>query len=183
MTKYVQKIIFLTILLPCATQSDVLVNTEFDYSDGTYTYEYSRQINGSSEKIFIILTDYEKYTKLNSNVQESRVISAPGQQIRRLLKIRQCIFFFCFNLQMVEKVVQSKFFIESSIIRDESNFLSGLASWELVKISSNQTLVRLRASQTPAFWIPPFIGPTLIKSVLFKELEETFTNLEILASS
>ena len=183
MTKYVQKIIFLTILLPCATQSDVLVNTEFDYSDGTYTYEYSRQINGSSEKIFIILTDYEKYTKLNSNVQESRVISTPGQQIRRLLKIRQCIFFFCFNLQMVEKVVQSKFFIESSIIRDESNFLSGLASWELVKISGNQTLVRLRASQTPAFWIPPFIGPTLIKSVLFKELEETFTNLEILASS
>ena len=183
MTKYVQKIIFLTILLPCATQSDVLVNTEFDYSDGTYTYEYSRQINGSSEKIFIILTDYENYTKLNSNVQESRVISAPGQQIRRLLKIRQCIFFFCFNLQMVEKVVQSKFFIESSIIRDESNFLSGLASWELVKISGNQTLVRLRASQTPAFWIPPFIGPTLIKSVLFKELEETFTNLEILASS
>tara|TARA_B100001142_G_scaffold116818_1_gene119019 strand:+ start:1113 stop:1664 length:552 start_codon:yes stop_codon:yes gene_type:complete len=183
MTKYVQKIIFLTILLPCATQSDVLVNTEFDYSDGTYTYEYSRQINSSSEKIFIILTDYEKYTKLNSNVQESRVISAPGQQIRRLLKIRQCIFFFCFNLQMVEKVVQSKFFIESSIIRDESNFLSGLASWELVKISGNRTLVRLRASQTPAFWIPPFIGPTLIKSVLFKELEETFTNLEILASS
>ncbi len=183
MTKYVQKIIFLTILLPCATQSDVRVNTEFDYSDGTYTYEYSRQINSSSEKIFIILTDYEKYTKLNSNVQESRVISAPGQQIRRLLKIRQCIFFFCFNLQMVEKVVQSKFFIESSIIRDESNFLSGLASWELVKISGNRTLVRLRASQTPAFWIPPFIGPTLIKSVLFKELEETFTNLEILASS
>ena len=183
MTKYVQKIIFLTILLPCATQSDVLVNTEFDYSDGTYTYEYSRQINGSSEKIFIILTDYEQYTKLNSNVQESRVISAPGQQIRRLLKIRQCIFFFCFNLQMVEKVVQSKFFIESSIIKDESNFLSGLASWELVKISGNKTLVRLRASQTPAFWIPPFIGPTLIKSVLFKELEETFTNLEILASS
>ena len=183
MTKYVQKIIFLTILLPCATQSDVLVNTEFDYSDGTYTYEYSRQINGSIEKIFIILTDYEKYTKLNSNVQESRVISAPGQQIRRLLKIRQCIFFFCFNLQMVEKVVQSKFFIESSIIRDESNFLSGLASWELVKISGNKTLVRLRASQTPAFWIPPFIGPTLIKSVLFKELEGTFTNLETLASS
>ena len=183
MTKYVQKIIFLTILLPCATHSDVLVNTEFDYSDGTYTYEYSRQINGSSEKIFIILTDYEKYTKLNSNVQESRVISAPGQQIRRLLKIRQCIFFFCFNLQMVEKVVQSKFSIESSIIRDASNFLSGLASWELVKISGNQTLVRRRASQTPAFWIPPFIGPTLIKSVLFKELEETFTNLEILASS
>ena len=183
MTKYVQKIIFLTILLPCAIQSDVVVNTEFDYSDGTYTYEYSRQINGSSEKIFIILTDYEKYTKLNSNVQESRVISAPGQQIRRLLKIRQCIFFFCFNLQMVEKVVQSKFFIESSIIRDESNFLSGLASWELVKISGNKTLVRLKASQTPAFWIPPFIGPALIKSVLFKELEETFTNLEVLASS
>ena len=183
MTKYVQKIIFLTILLPCATQSDVLVNTEFDYSDGTYTYEYSRQINGSSEKIFIILTDYEKYTKLNSNVQESRVISAPGQQIRRLLKIRQCIFFFCFNLQMVEEVNQSKFFIESSIIRDESNFLSGLASWELVKINDHKTLVLLKASQTPAFWIPPFIGPTLIKSVLFKELEETFTNLEILASS
>ena len=183
MTKYVQNLIFLTILISFETHSSSSVNTGFDYSDGTYTYEYSRQINGSSEKIFIILTDHEKYTKLNSNVQESRVISAPGQQIRRLLKIRQCIFFFCFNLQMVEKVVQSKFFIESSIIRDESNFLSGLASWELVKISDNKTLVRLKASQTPAFWIPPFIGPTLIKSVLFKELEETFTNLEILASS
>lgn len=174
---------FLAILISFETHSSSSVNTGFDYSDGTYTYEYSKQINGSSEKIFIILTDYEKYTKLNSNVQESRVISAPGQEIRRLLKIRQCIFFFCFNLQMVEKVVQSKFFIESSIIRDESNFLSGLASWELVKISGNKTLVRLKASQTPAFWIPPFIGPTLIKSVLFKELEETFANLEILASS
>jgi ribosome-associated toxin RatA of RatAB toxin-antitoxin module len=183
MIKYVQKIIFLTILLPCATHSDALVNTDFDYFEGTYTYEYSKQLNSSREQIFRILTDYEKYTKLNPNVQESRLISAPGRQIRRLLKIRQCIFFFCFNLQMVEEVTQSKFFIESSIVKDESNFLSGLSSWELVKINDNNTLVRLKASQTPAFWIPPFIGPTLIKSVLFRELEETFTNLQILASS
>jgi hypothetical protein len=183
MTKYVQKLIFLTILIPCETYSDISLNTGFDYSEGTYTYAYSQQINGSREQIFGILTDYGKYTKLNSNVQESRIISAPGQQIKRLLKIRQCIFFFCFNLQMVEEVVQSKFFIESSIIKDESNFLSGLSSWELVKISNNKTLVRLKASQTPAFWIPPFIGPPLIKSVLFRELEETFTNLGILASS
>jgi len=183
MIKYVRHIIFLAILIPFETYSDASVNTEFDYFEGTYTYQYSQQINGSIEQIFGVLTDYAKYTRLNSNVQESRIIGAPSQQIKRLLKIRQCIFFFCFNLQMVEEVVQSKFFIESSIVKDESNFLSGLSSWELVKISNNKTLVRLKASQTPAFWIPPFIGPPLIKSVLFRELEETFTNLEVLASS
>ena len=85
------------------------------------------------------------------------------------------------NWKIKELIFPSLSYFELS--QDESNFLSGLASWELVKISGNKTLVRLRASQTPAFWIPPFIGPTLIKSVLFKELEETFTNLEILASS
>jgi hypothetical protein len=180
---YVRKIILLITIFPCTVYSETPVNSTFVFSEGSYSYQYARELTGSPEKIFQILTDYNNFTQLNSNILESRILSAHKEPIKRLLKIRQCIFFFCFNLQMMEKVIESKFRIDSFIVKDNSNFSAGVASWELIEINENKTLVRLKAVQTPDFWIPPFIGPTIIKSVLFRELDETFTNLQILVST
>lgn len=179
---FLYKIISLAIVLPCLANTEPSVNTNFNFSAGTYTYSYSKEVNGAPEVIFGILTDHKYLSRLNSNVVKSEILSETGEPIKRLLKIRQCIFFFCFNLHMVEKVIESKLSIKSFILKDESNFSAGVSSWKLTKTAENKTLVQLEANQTPDFWIPPFIGPAIIKSVLFQELDETFYNLQAIVS-
>ena len=162
-----------------ANQQPVL--KRFEVIDGAYLYKYSQVINARSQDIYAVLSEHNKISQLNPNVQASAVISRDGDTLKRVLRIKQCIFFFCFKMKLVEHIVETRNEIKSTILPKESDFSGGFSHWRMDSIGPKKTILTLSARQKPNFWIPPIIGAPIIRSVLKEQLGITFNSIRLIA--
>ena len=84
---------------------------------------------------------------------------------------------------MVEQVkeVGPDVFI-TTVIPELSDFKSGTTRWQLAKLSDQRTGLKFQCREEPDFWIPPFIGPILIKHRLAREAQVVINNIEKVAA-
>lgn len=159
-------------------------NVDIAFNGNTYTYTYSTILEGAHSAIVRVATDYEHLDRLNDSITESRVLERFDENsLKRLLALRKCVLFLCFRLRFVEHVRIESDAIHTTIIPDESTFHDGIGEWRFEAIDDHRTRITMHASQTPDFWIPPVLGPVLLKRVFLDEVRETCANLERLASA
>ena len=167
-----------------ASSSAYLKKSSIEYRDKKFLYSFEAQINAHHERVLGKLHNFEQWDRLNDNISKSKVLETlPGKKIKRLLTLTQCIFTFCFNLKFVEVVAFSKDKLEMNIIPGEGNFSAGQAIWETVPEGADKTLIRVSATLTPDFWIPPVIGPLVLERVFLKQISKTIKTIETLARS
>ena len=186
LSRLFRNIEFIVILMAISLVSDGALATQqpvlksFEVIDGAYLYKYSQVINARSKDIYAVLSEHNKISQLNPNVQASAVISRDGDTLKRLLRIKQCIFFFCFKMKLVEHIVETKNEIKSTILTKESDFSGGFSHWQMDSIGPKKTILTLSARQKPNFWIPPIIGAPIIRSVLKEQLGITFNSIRLI---
>jgi len=105
-----------------------------------------------------------------------------AHNLTRFLRVERCILSFCFDLIFVEQIEQQPYQLTSTIVAQQSTFIDGVTEWSLEAVDAHRTRLSLEASQTPDFWIPPVIGPAVLKRVLFHDLDATCERIEALAS-
>ena len=165
------------------SSSASLKESSIKYRDKEFLYSFEAQINAHQEKVLDKLHNFEQWDRLNDNISRSEVLETlPGNKIKRLLTLTQCIFTFCFNLKFVEVVTLSKNKLEMNIVAGEGNFSAGRAIWETVSKGPDKTWIRVNATLTPDFWIPPLIGPLVLEKVFLKQINKTIETIETLAS-
>jgi hypothetical protein len=129
-----------------------------------------------------VVTDYDDIHRVNDSITESRVLERHGpDRLKRLLALRQCVLVFCFDIRFVEEISIDDERIETTIVPAESTFREGTAVWRLEALDGGRTRITVTAMQTPDFWIPPVLGPMLLKRVFLREIAETCANIERLA--
>ena len=161
-----------------------LKKSSIEYKDKRFLYSFEAQINARHDKVLDKLHDFEQWDRLNGNISKSKVLETlPGNKIKRLLTLTQCIFTFCFNLKFVEIVTLSKDRLEMNIVAGEGNFSAGRAIWETVSEGTYKTLIRVNATLSPDFWIPPVVGPLVLEKVFLKQIKKTIETIETLAKS
>ena len=106
---------------------------------------------------------------------------APGEY--RVQTVTQtCLWFYCKRLKRVQDVVEAHDgSITAVVVPQLSDFSSGsvrLNLWQEV----DGTRILIRSEATPDVWIPPLLGPWLIKRQLHADALETMHNLERLAA-
>ena len=107
--------------------------SSIEYKDKRFLYSFEAQINARHDKVLDKLHNFEQWDRLNSNISKSKVLETlPGNKIKRLLTLTQCIFTFCFNLKFIEIVTLSRDRLEMNIVAGEGNFSAGRAIWETV---------------------------------------------------
>ena len=155
-----------------------------EYKDKRFLYSFEAQINARHDRVLDKLHNFEQWDRLNGNISKSKVLETiPGNKIKRLLTLTQCIFTFCFNLKFVEIVTFSKDRLEMNIVAGEGNFSAGRAIWETVSEGTYKTLIRVNATLSPDFWIPPVVGPLVLEKVFLKQIKKTIETIETLAKS
>ena len=161
-----------------------LKKSSIEYKDKRFLYSFEAQINARHDKVLDKLHNFEQWDRLNSSISKSKVLETlPGNKIKRLLTLTQCIFTFCFNLKFVEIVTLSKDRLEMNIVAGEGNFSAGRAIWETVSEGTYKTLIRVNATLSPDFWIPPVVGPLVLEKVFLKQIKKTIETIETLAKS
>jgi hypothetical protein len=177
-------VVFL-LLASSASQAATIERTDLHFSGRTYHYLFSARIAASPTAIRAVVSDIDRLARLNDSIITSQILARESDtKIKRRLLIKHCVLVFCFDIDFVETLeILPSGDIATRIIPEEGNFERGEAIWRIEAISETETRVTMEADQEPDFWIPPLIGPMLIKRSFIKEVTETLDNLERIANA
>lgn len=152
--------------------------------DGTgYRYLFSATLAATPDAVRRIVTDYDRLARLNDEIISSAVlVRYDERRLKRRLLMRHCLLLYCFKLDFVEQVdIRANGEIATEIVPAESTFYRGQAVWRIEAVGADHTRITVEATQEPKFWIPPLIGPLLMKASFMSEVQQTNDAIERLA--
>ena len=162
-----------------AVQAGEVHKAMVDFEEGIYSIEVDAQVAVAEPKVRAWLTDYAHLDRVNPAILSSDILETrgPGDLTVRTIT-NACVWIFCIRIHQVQTVVESDDgSVLAVVIPEQSDFKQGFAKLELAE-KNNGTRVHITAEVEPDFWIPPIIGPWLIKRKLRTETLETVQNLE-----
>ncbi len=170
-------------LLPCALGASTLDSTEFHFEGSRYHYRFRAHVDAPPSAVLAVVTDVTQLARTNDSITLVRVLAhSPDGSWTRQLRLRQCVLVFCFDIDFVERVRElPDGVIETTVIPGAGNFRRGIARWQIKAIPDGTTEMVMEADQEPGFWIPPVLGPLLMKHTFVVEVQETIVKIEQLA--
>lgn len=151
---------------------------------GKYEIALIFSVDAPVDRVRRMLTDYAHLPKLNPSILKSEVLPAPRTAVTRVRSLmRGCLLFLCKDIACTQDMRQrNSGDLEAVIVPRLSDMKSGHANWR-IEPRDDSTRVNLTALMEPDFWVPPLIGPFLIKNWLHGQLIETAENLKRLAGA
>lgn len=147
--------------------------------NGTYHVTFDAVVDAPAQKVYGLLSDYAHLDSLSSVIVAITVQPAPQSAAPRVRSVlRSCFFLFCKEVVEVEDVTEAnEQTIAASIVPGEGDFQSGSSRWRIRAVGA-RTQLHYEATRTPSFWVPPVIGPWMIKATMRKHLEASVARLE-----
>lgn len=144
------------------------------YIGGEYRVEVEAILEGEPDAVFDILTDVRSWPQLSDIIVDVEVQSVPEATRQRVRTVsRGCVLAFCKTVKQVQWFETGPdWTIQAEVIADESDLRSGWARTRLESVDGG-TLFRYEMALVPDFWVPPLIGPAMIRYKLRREAEET----------
>lgn len=168
-------------LSPVAQSADIL-SVEVESEDGTYTLSSEVWFDATIDQVFEVYRHWEYSPKFSSAIVEARDLP-PDEQGRAQFYIRNrgCVLFFCQSFER-HGYLEAEGNTELRAFADpkSSDFHHSNESWRFVERDGG-TVVSYDLSMAPKFWIPPGIGPYLIKRKLKKNGDEAVDRIELIA--
>ncbi len=116
-----------------------------------------------------VLTDYNRLADSAPGLSASRIVSAAGEPLLLEQKGEAGFRVFCFPIEVVLRVEERPHeWLRFSLVRGNMKAMRG--EWRIEK-AENGTRVTYEAELTPGFWVPPVIGPRIIRRNVRKQLE------------
>jgi len=164
-----------------ATAATVLA-TEVTHRAGRYTVHFEVRLDADAAAVRRLLTDYDHLERLSRVVERSEQL-APDDDGRPRVRVtmRSCVLFFCRTVRKVETIEEQP---DGRLVAvadpAQSDYRYSRAEWRIVPEDAG-TRLDYRAEHEPAFFVPPFIGPWLVKGRIRRELDLLAERLEQLA--
>jgi hypothetical protein len=156
---------------------------EVTHDAGTYRLLLDVELDADLAPVYTIATDFDRLYRISPTVTESARLPPPGPGLeRRLMVIRTCILFFCMKARLVEDAELVGHTIVTTVVPEQSDFRSGRTVWTMSSRGAGLSRIVLDCEVVPSFWIPPVIGPWVIKRKMLEEGRETILRIEALAA-
>lgn len=135
-----------------------------EHFKGRYTVDSVVWFDATVEQVFEVFRQWDLSTKFSSAIAESRDLAADEHgRPQYYVRNEGCLLFFC-------KSFVRQGYVELEVNRelrafanpDISDFRLSNESWTFVA-EDGGTVVSYRLKMEPKFWVPPGIGPYLIK--------------------
>lgn len=151
-------------------------------SAGRYTVAFDVSMHAEPRTVRRIITDYNRLSRLSHLVKQSRIVAVlPDGRQQISITLRGCVLFFCKSVHRVEDVAdEPDGDIVTKALPRESDFSYAVERWRILP-QAGGTRLEYQATLVPSFFIPPLIGPYIVKSEIRRELMQTARQVEILA--
>lgn len=141
-------------------------------------------LEADAQAIFDVLTDYEDgaFGRISSVYKESDYLEpAPDGTPIVYTRMEGCIWVFCKSMTRVERLeTEEPHLIRTTALPELSDFEFAESEWHLRPVEGGTEVV-YRLVIDPAFWLPPGIGPAILKKELREGGERALYRIERLA--
>lgn len=170
------------LLFPALAAPATILRTEATHDGDRYKLTFEVVLNAERDKVWSIMTDYNRLTRVSKVIVESRILKKEDENRHRVgVTLHACVLIFC---KTMKKVVDIQAWPQNDIIvigdPALSDFSYSVERWRVVAEGA-KTRLYYSAEMVPDFFIPPLIGPWLMKSFLQKEIKATAIQVEALA--
>ena len=165
-----------------AASSAELRSVELQYEDGYYTLHSEVWFDAGIESTYAVFSDWGLSPEFSSAIVEARDLP-PDESGRAGYYIvnRGCVLFFCKSLTRQGHIErESPDVLRAFADPEHSDFDVCDESWEFNEHEGG-TVVTYSLYMKPGFWVPPAIGPYLIKRKLTKKAGQALDRVEALA--
>jgi hypothetical protein len=167
---------------PAAAAATIEV-LETAHDRGRYTVAFEVVLVADRDKVWQIMTDYEHLPQVSKIILESRVLKQEDTHHQRVgLTLQGCILIFC---KTVKRVLDIEARPQTEILMTEdparSDFRYAVERWRMTAEGPG-TRLNYSAELEPDFFIPPLIGPAVVKYFLRREIRITALAVEALAN-
>ncbi len=170
------------LLTPSWASATTIEHLEVKHAENRYTLSFEVVLDAKRDRVWQIMTDYEHLPRVSDVIVDSRVLKSPNPNQQRVaVTLRACLLIFC---KTMKKTVDIQTWPQNDIVvigdPNLSDFSYSVERW---RVSGEDAKTRLRysAEMVPDFFIPPLIGPWLVKSFLQKEIQATAIKVQALA--
>jgi hypothetical protein len=159
-----------------------LDDTSIQHSAGVYTVAFDMRLDADAVEVRALMTDYDHLDRLSDIVTYSRLLYVlPNGSKRMQLDMHVCVWIFCRTLRRVQDVTTlENGDISTSVLPEPTGFSHAMELWRIDAIPGG-TRIRYDAQLTPNFYVPPILGPYLMKKAIRRELIGAAQHLEALA--
>ena len=172
-------------LIGSTGQAGEVLQSYVDHDDGHYFLHMEMRVNAPVARVYAALTDFDNLTKINNNIIESTMLKNDPKLKHIRVVTEGCILFFCKRMVQLQHVIElGQGYVSVRVDPEKSDFTHGHMLWHIRAHDTQQqkqTLVNFSADVAPDFWIPPLIGPWLLKNTFYEETRQTVNGLERLA--
>ena len=172
----------LLLLVSGAATAAEMRSIDVQFEQGFYTLESTVWFDAGLESTYEVFSDWDMSVDFSSAVVEARDIE-PGDDGRPgfFVRNRGCILFFCKSLTREGWVERERFTVLRAMADpSRSDFEVSNETWTFVEAEGG-TIVTYHLYMRPAFWVPPAIGPYLIKRKLRREGGRALDRIEAFA--
>lgn len=149
-------------------------------NDGEYRLRIVSVLNAPPDYVHDVITDFEHGYRVNPSIVEAEILPTERDGVIRLRNHSEHrVGPFFFSIDWVGDIVElDDGSIKATTLPEFSSFESGTSTWELRSIGEQRTWLLHDLSLTPDFFIPPIIGPQLMKKYMEKDALASFNRIE-----
>lgn len=181
MTRSLLATVLLLLSLNAATAAD-LRTVEVDYEDGYYTMQSEVWFDATVEQVYAVFTQWDLSTQFSSAIVAARDLE-PDEQGRPgyYIKHKGCVLFFCLSFERYGHVEREPITgLRAFADPERSDFRKADETWTF-ESEDGGTVVTYHLHMKPKFWVPPGIGPWVIKRKLANDGGDAIDRIEVIA--
>ena len=153
-------------------------------SDDVYYLDLAASIDADLDTVYRIATNYNELEQVSNLLLETDLINSPAAEGKRLhVLARSCFLIFCFKVRVVNDLAETDHTIHAAIVPALSDFKSGSTTWKFQRLDDNNSRMQVTGELVPDFWIPPVIGPFVIKRKMVREARKIIDHIEQLGGN
>ena len=180
--KIARGLLLFIIGLTSTTRAAEMLSITIDHEKGTYTMTSEVWFDASVEQVYEVFRYWDNSTKFSSAIVESRDIEPDAEgRPQFYVRNRGCVLFFCKSFERRGYVeAELNKVIYAFVDPETSDFHLSNESWKFLA-QDGGTVVTYDLEMRPKFWIPPGIGPYLIKRKLRNNGGQAIDRIEVIA--
>ncbi len=168
------------LLAASVTTAAELRSIDVSYDGTRYQFKSVVWFKTGIDETYQVFSHWDYSTLFSSAVVEARDTEIDGQPGYYVVN-RGCVLFFCKTLKREGRVErETNRVLRSYADPEKSDFRQADEVWEFDE-ENGGTRVIYRLTMEPAFWVPPAIGPWMIKRKLRKDAGEAIDRIEEVA--
>lgn len=170
------------VCVPLSHGAEIL-NVTVERDGHRYKLESITHFDAPRSDVYQALTDFDHLEDISKTIIESHYLEPEADGTPLIYtRVRACVLFYCKTVERVERLTfERPRYISTTAIAERSEVNYSLSEWVLTEDEDGGTQVAYSLEFEPGFWVPPLLGPIMIKRMLIQDGAAAVAKIEAMA--